>query len=197
MALTRARVVAATSPEIADRATTVISEALSRPRDPDRLVVDVADMRLRIAKQHKGESRWDVKHHRGGLVDIEFIAQYLQLLHGPANSRVLTENTAGALGRMGEVSVLESEKAACLTQALGLWWKLQDSLRLIAPDGLDDANIPASVKAALARAAARPDFETLEATMEEAYARVRELYDSIVDAPAAEARKRLPASEES
>ncbi len=32
--------------------------------------------------------------------------------------------------------------------------------------------------------------------MEEAYRRVGELYDSIVDAPAAEARKRLPASEE-
>lgn len=197
MALTRARVVAATSPEIADRVTQVIFETLSRPRDPDRLVVDVADMRLRIAKQHKGESRWDVKHHRGGLVDIEFIAQYLQLLHGPSNSRVLTENTADALGRMGEVSVLEPDMVADLTRALGLWWKLQDSLRLIAPDGLEDANIPASIKAALARAAARPDFETLEVTMEEAYGRVRELYELIVELPAEEARKRLPASKDS
>ncbi|MDH5411495.1 MAG: bifunctional [glutamine synthetase] adenylyltransferase/[glutamine synthetase]-adenylyl-L-tyrosine phosphorylase, partial [Alphaproteobacteria bacterium] len=81
MALTRARVVASTTQDIDNRATAIICETLARPRDPDRLVVDVADMRIRMAKQHRGESLWDVKHHRGGLVDIEFMAQYLQLLH--------------------------------------------------------------------------------------------------------------------
>lgn len=196
MALTRARVVAATSQDIDYRTTTIVCATLARPRDPDRLVVDVADMRLRMASQHRGESLWDVKHHRGGLVDIEFIAQYLQLLHGPAHPRVFAENTAEALGRMGEIKVLDADNVASLIQALGLWWRLQDTLRLVVPSGLDEANIPDSTAAALARAATRPDFEALTAAMEEAYGRVSELYRGIVDGPAEEARKRLPAEGE-
>ncbi len=196
MALTRARVVAATSQDIDYRATGIICATLARPRDPDRLVVDVADMRLRMAGQHRGESLWDVKHRRGGLVDIEFIAQYLQLLHGPAHPRVFAENTAEALERMGVVQALDKDDAASLIHALGLWWRLQDTLRLIAPGGLNEENIPDSTKAALARAATQPDFETLKTTMEEACERISVLYRRIVDDPAGEARKRLPAEEE-
>ncbi|MCK5620951.1 MAG: glutamine-synthetase adenylyltransferase, partial [Alphaproteobacteria bacterium] len=196
MALTRARVVAATSQDIDYRTTAIICATLARPRDPDRLVVDVADMRLRMASQHRGESLWDVKHHRGGLVDIEFIAQYLQLLHGPAHPRVFAENTAEALRRMGEIKVLNADNVASLIRALGLWWRLQDTLRLVVPSGLDEANIPDSTAAALARAATRPDFETLTAAMEEAYGRVSDLYRGIVDGPAEEARKRLPTGED-
>jgi glutamate-ammonia-ligase adenylyltransferase len=197
MALTRARVVAATSQDIDYRATAIVCATLARPRDPDRLVVDVADMRLRMAGQHRGESLWDVKHRRGGLVDIEFIAQYLQLLHGPAHPRVFAENTAEALERMGVVQALDKDDAASLIHALGLWWRLQDTLRLIAPGGLNEENIPDSTKAALARAATQPDFETLKTTMGKACEGVSALYRRIVDDPAGEARKRLPASEES
>ncbi|MEN8196268.1 MAG: bifunctional [glutamine synthetase] adenylyltransferase/[glutamine synthetase]-adenylyl-L-tyrosine phosphorylase, partial [Pseudomonadota bacterium] len=196
MALTRARVVAATSQDIDHRTTAVICATLARPRDPDRLVVDVADMRLRMASQHRGESLWDVKHHRGGLVDIEFIAQYLQLLHGPAHPRVFAENTADALRRMGETKIIDADNVASLIRALGLWWRLQDTLRLVVPNGLDEANIPDSTAAALARAATRPDFEALTAAMEEAYGWVYDLYRRIVDDPAEEVRKRLPTGEE-
>ena len=196
MALTRARVVAATSSDIDDRATAIISAILAKPRDPDRLVVDVADMRLRMAKQYRGESLWDVKHHRGGLVDIEFITQYLQLLHGPTHPRVFTQNTAEALGRMGKTKTVDPADTASLTSALGLWWRLQDTLRLIVPGGLDEANIPDSTKAALARAATQPDFATLTAAMEAAYSRVSDFYRRIVDDPAAQARERLPSDDE-
>ena len=196
MALTRARVVAATSPRVAESANALITGILKSKRDPDRLAADAADMRLRIARQHKGESRWDVKHHRGGLVDIEFIAQYLQLLHGPANPQVFARNTGEAVGRLGEAGALAPEKAGDLVGALGLWWRLQDALRLIAPDGLDEDKAPDSMKAALARAVGQPDFAALTSAMDAAFARGAELYGEIVDTPAEQARKRLPAAEE-
>jgi glutamate-ammonia-ligase adenylyltransferase len=196
MALTRARVVAATSTDIDNRITTVICETLARSRDPDRLLVDVADMRLRMARQHKGESRWDVKHHRGGLVDIEFVAQYLQLLHGRAHPRVLAENTAEALERLGEAGVIDIDRVTTLVQALDLWWRLQDALRLMATDAFTEETAPASLKAALARAAGQRDFDTLCRTMDTAYDTVRTLYRDLVDAPAEDARKRLPPPDE-
>jgi glutamate-ammonia-ligase adenylyltransferase len=195
MALTRARVVAATFPEIGERVASVVRETLARPRDADRLVVDVADMRLRMAKEHRGESRWDVKHHRGGLVDIEFIAQYLQLLHGTAQPNVFGENTAQALERMGMAGVAADGTVAALTNALELWWRLQDGLRLMATDRFSEETASTSLKSALARAAGQPDFEALCDTVNATYDAVRTIYADVVDGPAADARKRLPAAE--
>ncbi len=196
MALTRARVAAATSSEIADRTTAVICDVLTRPRDADRLLVDVADMRLRIAAQHRGESRWDVKHHRGGLVDIEFIAQYLQLLHGSVHPPSAAENTAQALQRLGAAGAAQNDDVAVLVQALDLWWRLQDALRLMATEGFTEDAAPASLKAALARAAGQPDFDTLSQTVESVHGSVRTVYQRIIDDPADAARSRLPSEGE-
>ncbi|MDH3231822.1 MAG: bifunctional [glutamine synthetase] adenylyltransferase/[glutamine synthetase]-adenylyl-L-tyrosine phosphorylase, partial [Alphaproteobacteria bacterium] len=196
MALTRARVVAASSPDIDHRVTTVICETLAKSRDPDQLLVDVADMRLRMAGQHKGESHWDVKHHRGGLVDIEFIAQYLQLLHGPTHPGAFAENTAEALERLEEAGVVGGDSVSRLVAALDLWWRLQDALRLMATTAFSEETAPASLKAALARAAGQPDFASLCSAMDAACEAVRDLYRTIVDEPAEDARKRLPSPEE-
>ena len=64
-------------------------------------------MRERMAKEHKAASVWEVKHLRGGLVDIEFTAQYLQLAHGPAHPEMLDTNTARALEKAAGAGVLE------------------------------------------------------------------------------------------
>src|SRR6516225_11054892 len=78
MALTRARPVAgdmALREQIAD----AIGSVLAAKRDPTRLLVDVADMRRRIADENPRPSLWDLKNRRGGLIDLEFIVQYLVL----------------------------------------------------------------------------------------------------------------------
>jgi glutamate-ammonia-ligase adenylyltransferase len=195
MALTRARVVAATTAEVGKRVADVVRQALMQKRDSDRLLVDVADMRIRMAKQHRGESRWDVKHHRGGLVDVEFIAQYLQLLHASHHPVIIIGNTAERLRHIGDAGIIDPHEVEILMNALGLWWRLQDALRLIVPGGLDEDNLPEATMAALARAATQPDFDTLVAVMEETYGEVAALYHRIVDQPAADARDRLPPDE--
>ena len=57
------------------------------PRDRAKIAADVRDMRARIAKEKGTEDIWDLKQVRGGLVDVEFIAQYLQLVHAAGASR--------------------------------------------------------------------------------------------------------------
>ncbi len=78
---------------------------LRSPRDPRRLVIDVADMRRRIAAEHPRPSAWDLKNRRGGLIDLEFIAQYLMLREAAASPRVLRRATAEALRALGEAGV--------------------------------------------------------------------------------------------
>ena len=98
MALTRARVVAA-SPAFAARVESVIRGALCRPRDRDALAADVIEMRAAIAQEKGDGDRWDLKFAAGGLVDIEFIAQYLQLLHAAERPEILDTSTARALDK--------------------------------------------------------------------------------------------------
>src|SRR6202034_3198702 len=79
MALTRARVVSS-SPAFAARVETVIRDVLCRPRDAASVAGDVAEMRAAIAAEKGDDKRWDLKYVAGGLVDLEFVAQYLQLV---------------------------------------------------------------------------------------------------------------------
>ena len=86
MALTRARVVVG-EPAFRARIETAIRRILTRPRDRERLAGDVAAMRRRMEAHSRPASPWDVKQRPGGLVDVEFIAQYLMLLHAARASR--------------------------------------------------------------------------------------------------------------
>jgi len=70
-------------------------EILRLPRDPEKLARDVVDMRRRMAESHPGAkdpARFDLKHDRGGIVDIEFMVQYAVLRHA-AEHPELTAHT--------------------------------------------------------------------------------------------------------
>src|SRR5260221_12434762 len=83
MALTRARVVAGPA-ALGEEIMASVREVLTRPRDGDRLVADVAEMRHRMAGEHRDPPIWQGKHRPRGPVHIEFIAQDLQLREAAA-----------------------------------------------------------------------------------------------------------------
>ncbi len=60
---------------------------------------DVRTMRMRIFKEHGSDDPWNLKHVRGGLVEAEFLAQFLQLRHGGDNPEILTPATIGVFER--------------------------------------------------------------------------------------------------
>ena len=72
-------------PPCARRVEKAIRDVLTRPRDRAKIATDVRDMRARIEKEKGARDIWDLKQVRGGLVDLEFIAQHLQLVHAAAN----------------------------------------------------------------------------------------------------------------
>ncbi len=77
-ALVRARGVAG-DPDLLARFETVRRELLCQPRDPMALMRDVAGMRRRMAQHHGDDG--SLKRATGGIVDIEFMVQYLVLAH--------------------------------------------------------------------------------------------------------------------
>ena len=80
MALTRARVIAGDTP-FGERVETAITNILAAPRDAATVFKQVTEMRELIAQEKGDDDPWDLKLARGGLTDLDFIAQGLVLAH--------------------------------------------------------------------------------------------------------------------
>ena len=179
MALTRARVVTA-SPAFGARVEAVVRAALCRPRDREALASDVIEMRRAIALDKGDGDRWDLKFVAGGLVDIEFIAQYLQLLHAAERPEILDTSTARALDKAWHLGVLATEDAEVLRGAVRLYHDLTQLLRLCLPGPFDPKTADPGLVALLARAGDVPDWITLDAFVAETQAKVRKCFTRIL-----------------
>jgi [glutamine synthetase] adenylyltransferase / [glutamine synthetase]-adenylyl-L-tyrosine phosphorylase len=172
MALTRARVVSA-SPGFGERVDAAIRDVLRRRRNADLVAGDVVEMRSAVAKEHGDADRWDIKHAAGGLVDIEFIAQYLQLVHAYRHASILDTSTARVLEKARDLRILPPEDADVLRPAVRLYHDLTQVLRLCLPGAFDPKTAAPGLLQLLARAGDVPDFATLEATLADMQTRVR------------------------
>jgi glutamate-ammonia-ligase adenylyltransferase len=182
MALTRARVVSAT-PDFSARVEAVIREVLCRPRDVPAIAGDVVDMRGAIAREKGDADPWDLKYAAGGLIDIEFIAQYLQLAHAAELPGILDTSTARALEKAERLGVLSPQDAAVLRPAVRLFHDLTQILRLCLPASFDPQAASPGILALLARAADLPDFPTLAAYVTDTQRSVRASFIRILGGP--------------
>jgi [glutamine synthetase] adenylyltransferase / [glutamine synthetase]-adenylyl-L-tyrosine phosphorylase len=179
MALTRARVVSV-SPAFAARVEAAIRAVLCRERNAAMVAGDVVEMRKAIATEYGDGERWNLKYVAGGLIDIEFIAQYLQLVRAAQLPDVLDTSTARALDRAWRLGVLATEDAEVLRPAVRLYHDLTQILRLCLPGPFDPKAAAPGLIGLLARAADVPDFATLDAFIAETQAKVRACFTRIL-----------------
>jgi glutamate-ammonia-ligase adenylyltransferase len=179
MALTRARVISGPD-ALRDQVADAIRCTLVRPRDRTKLVADVRDMRERIAKEKGTTDIWELKQVRGGLVDIEFIAQFLQLAHAHDHPEVLDQNTIGALKKLAAAGLLSPPHADILIPAAILVHNLTEVLRLCLDGPFDPEKAPDGLRVMLTRAGDAPDFVRLQAALAATLSEVAALFDEIV-----------------
>ncbi|MBE9609339.1 bifunctional [glutamate--ammonia ligase]-adenylyl-L-tyrosine phosphorylase/[glutamate--ammonia-ligase] adenylyltransferase [Chitinilyticum litopenaei] len=105
-------------------------EILSLPRDAEALRQEVQQMRERMLETHPAHPD-DVKHLRGGIVDIEFIVQFLILAHA-ARCPALTANSGNIalLGVASEAGLIPAELAEPSRYAYRELRRLQHAARL-------------------------------------------------------------------
>jgi glutamate-ammonia-ligase adenylyltransferase len=183
MALTRARIVAGDA-DLGREVEAGSRAVLTRPRAPDALLKDVAEMRRRMRQQHPHPLPWDMKHRQGALVDIEFIAQYLQLRHGHERPSVLSVETAEALARAAEAGCIDIEVARMLREALALWRRIQVGLRGTLDAAEDDGAEPDLVEGVLLRSTGIAAPEARTAHIDGTAAAVAAAYRTLIDLPA-------------
>lgn len=97
-ALTRARF-AAGNPTVGPRFDAIRAEVLSQARDPNALRLEILDMRRKVHAGHPNSSQqFDLKHDAGGMVDIEFIVQFLILAYA--------HQYPALIGNLGNIALL-------------------------------------------------------------------------------------------
>jgi glutamate-ammonia-ligase adenylyltransferase len=186
MALTRARPVAGDA-NLCRRISETLAAVLRSPRDPKKLVIDVAAMRRRIAEENPRPSPWDLRNRRGGLIDLEFIVQYLVLRHAASSPQILGRATAEALAALGEAGLLAPQAQHELGEAAVLLRNVQAVLTLLG-DGSPSTTVRAEPDAAaLAACVGAVDFARLDADTTAAAARVSSWYDRLIEQPARQA----------
>ncbi len=164
MALTRARIVAG-PPAMRTRVDQAIAAAL-RTGDPMRVRADAAAMRARMLRDLPASGSWDVKLRAGGLVEVEFVAQALQLLSGVRHSV-----TRHALALLAGHGALADTDARQLIEADHLWRTVQSMLRITV--GPATKALPPAAAEALLRATGAVDLAALEVRMEQTARAVR------------------------
>jgi glutamate-ammonia-ligase adenylyltransferase len=178
MALTRARVVAG-PPALRARIEAATAEALAKSGDADRIRVDAAAMRARMLRDLPPDGPWDVKLRAGGQIEVEFIAQVLQLIHARKKPELCSPTTRTAFASLAGAGLLAPDDAALLIRADHVWRTVQGMLRITvgrgARDELPDASARALLRAvATALGGEEPiDLAELRATLDALAQQVR------------------------
>ncbi|KAF1709203.1 bifunctional [glutamate--ammonia ligase]-adenylyl-L-tyrosine phosphorylase/[glutamate--ammonia-ligase] adenylyltransferase [Pseudoxanthomonas sangjuensis] len=122
-ALVRARGVAGDGSLLNDFES-VRTQTLSRPRDAGKLRDDVVNMRKRMRAEldRSDEAHFDLKQGEGGLVDIEFLLQYLVLRETPAHPRLpALRNTGELIETLHAAGLIDAASHDALSQAHSLY----------------------------------------------------------------------------
>jgi glutamate-ammonia-ligase adenylyltransferase len=182
MALSRARLVCGDAGLIGD-AERIIADVLSVKADVAKIADDVAEMRALIEKEKPPASIWDIKQIPGGLIDIEFIAQYLRLI-APAKGVEIDANGVGtdeALKMLGARLMDRNDLDLCL-EALALYTELSQLIRLCIDGAFDPEKAPSGLLELVCRAGDCPDIKMLEAELRRLSKAVRSVFQRAIAA---------------
>jgi [glutamine synthetase] adenylyltransferase / [glutamine synthetase]-adenylyl-L-tyrosine phosphorylase len=88
-------------------------------------------LRARQIRELVEAGRISVKYSPGGIIDVEYTAQYLQIIHGQQTPEVRTPSTLVALERLRSTRVLNEKEHRTLKDAYAFLRQLQDALRMV------------------------------------------------------------------
>jgi glutamate-ammonia-ligase adenylyltransferase len=99
----------------------------------ENLAADIGAMRTRIEKElaHEAPGAYDIKAGKGGLIDIEFAAQFLQLAHGGAHPALRTRGTVLALEAAAAAGVLDPGLRDVFVGGWRFLRKLEHRMRIV------------------------------------------------------------------
>jgi glutamate-ammonia-ligase adenylyltransferase len=152
-ALTRARICGGDSPPLARRVRREIRQLVYGAPLPRTGVKEIVDVRRRMEVELGKETpgRVHVKYGRGGLTDVEFLVQSLQLVHGAERPGIRRANTLAALAALARHGLLEPALARDLGAHYRMLRGVSLALRLFNARPTDTLDIAGPMPARVAR----------------------------------------------
>lgn len=176
-ALTRARPVAGER-EFCAHVAIAICELVNLPNNPAKMAADIAEMRAMIAKEKPASSPFEVKTAKGGLVDVEFVAQWSALSRGRQPNEVPATSTLAMLEQaQGLIAAADLET---LVEAAKLYNGVQQVLRICTGDSFDPAGAPPGLLQMICAHTGMPDIRTVEGVLKNTQKDVREIFDRLL-----------------
>ena len=138
-AMTKARVVCGPS-DFARRVQRTISELTFERPLPADLQTEIYRLRGRMEQEiaRESEALVNIKTGRGGMVDVEFVTQYLQLLHAGKNKALRIQNTIDLLKCMSKQGILVDQDAQQLISGYKFLRRLENKLRLLQDQSINE-----------------------------------------------------------
>jgi len=179
MALTRARPIAGEASLCAELEAEVAA-VLALPRDETKILGEAREMRALIETEKPPRDAWDIKLVRGGLIDLEFIAQCAVLL-GKVGQGPRATGTSDVLASI-DPDFLAADAKGDLVAAFDLYSSLTQLIRLCLTGPFERKESPPALVDLLLRASDLPDFGVLEAHVTQTARTVRKHFDRLLRA---------------
>jgi glutamate-ammonia-ligase adenylyltransferase len=179
MALTRARPVGGNA-ALRDEARAAIETTLRIGRESRRVARQASEMRTLIEKEKGTGSPFDLKIMPGGIIDIEFVAQYLTLVHAHSCPDMLQTGTAAKLRAALRGNYVSPADGEALQHAHELYARFTQMQRLTLGPEADPRAAAEGVKRRLAQALDLPDFQRIEGQIAETARRVRGIFQKVL-----------------
>jgi glutamate-ammonia-ligase adenylyltransferase len=114
------------------RVAEAVHEVLLAPRSPEEIVRSIKALRAEAKRIHAGPAGGlDIKNGAGGIRDVEFLVQALQLIHAPDAPHLLEGNTLRAVGALEERRVISRDQAETLREDYRFLRRVEHALQLL------------------------------------------------------------------
>lgn len=162
MALTKTRVVYG-SEEFSDKIMNTIGSILDKEWNHDKLKRDVLDMHSKTKKSKNTNNPFDVKHISGGMIDIDYITQFLILKNYHNNQGFLeTGSTLNGLQDLQNILTDDKDKLMALEEAYIFFSSFLSIIRLAGNSYLNEESMTTGYKKTLVDNLDVKDFKTLK-----------------------------------
>jgi len=135
-------------------------------------------MRDLIAQEKGDSNRFDLKLAAGGLIDIEFLAQYLVLNHAAEYGERFDTRTDTILAQSRDLGLIGETDGTRLLAAHRLFSDATQMMRVTCEGAFDPVRAGAAVSRQIARGCGFPDFQTLERELQASRLVVRRLFEA-------------------
>jgi glutamate-ammonia-ligase adenylyltransferase len=100
-----------------------------KSHDPKAVADEIAAMREKIERELGG--KYDLKTNPGGVIDVEFAAQFLQLVHGHAHAELRTTSTSAALRAAASLGIAPAGLLDLLDQGYRFLRGVEHRIRVV------------------------------------------------------------------